>query len=453
MKDLKIVNASIADFEKGDFTSGDILIHNGKIEKIGNVTEETKKTIDAKGQVATPGFIDLHAHEDKFFSGEFGFFTAKCSLRMGVTTQAVGNCGSTYNDIEVFIAATAKGSPLNYLTFIGQNTLREMVGVTDRYAGTPKNKILEMQKILADHKKYGIIGLSSGLEYAPGVTTEETIELLKALGDGHYLNAAHFREDGEGSAPSVNELAYISKETGYAMQMSHIGSCSALGNNMVGAIKALKAARSDGIDITVDCYPYEAFATGIGTAVFDEGCFEKWGKSYHDIMPVDGEYKNERCTKEIFEHIKKTSPNTTVVAFVMNESEIIRAYKEPYVYVASDCGYYNGCGHPRGAGTFPRALGRYSRELGEFSLIEMLEKMTMLPAKRLRLSSKGEIKEGFDGDIVIFDKDKIADKADFINQAVPPEGISYVIVNGNVAVENNVIVCENSGSYIKYQAM
>jgi len=138
-----------------------------------------------------------------------------------------------------------------------------------------------------------------------------------------------------------------------------------------------------------------------------------------------------------------------VVASVMNEDEVIMALKAPYMMVASDGTYNKGQGHPRGAGTFPRVLGRYVREMNEISLLDALKKMTIYPARKLGINSKGLIKETMDADIVIFDPDKIIDQASFENPAVPPLGIDYVIVNGTIAVDHNHIVASRAGRFVK----
>ena len=134
----------------------------------------------------------------------------------------------------------------------------------------------------------------------------------------------------------------------------------------------------------------------------------------------------------------------------MNDEEIDMAYTQPYVMVGSDCGFIEQAGHPRGAGTFPRILGRYVRERKVMSLMDALKKMTLLPAQRVHLTHKGEVKEGYDADLVIFDENTIIDRATFEEPTLPPEGISYVLLNGEVAVRNNEIVNGRLGTYIPY---
>ncbi len=452
MKDLKIVNAKFPDFESNDWIEADILIHYGKIEKIGDVSEECKEVIDASGKVVSPGFIDIHAHEDEFKGNrEDDFFTAQRGLLMGVTTEIVGNCGDMYNSPETFVNRIDKeGAPVNYMTFIGQNYLREQAGAMDRYKASTVEQLDKMKMMLAATKKYGPVGLSCGFEYAPGVTSEETVNLAKALDEEGYLISVHFREDGPKAPDSTRELIEISKATGYGIEMSHIGSCAAVGY-MDETLNVIKEARDAGVDISTDCYPYNAFCTGIGTAVFDEGCFERWGKTYSDILVLDGPYVNQRCNRELFEKLKKEDPDLHVAVFAMNREEVDKAFATPFVMVGSDCGFVNRHGHPRGAGAFPKVIREYVREKKMLTLMEALRKMTVMPAERVKLKYKGEIKEGNDADIVIFDENNIADGATFENPTEAPKGIDYVIVNGHIAAEAGVVKSDNCGKYIRYK--
>lgn len=448
MKDLKIINGRIPDFETDTWKTADILIHQGVIEEIGTVAAETRRTIDAAGKVVSPGFIDIHSHEDPISDGPNRFFAALCQLRMGVTTAVAGNCGENCDDLSDFCRfIKEQGSPVNYLMFVGQNRLRQQSGASDRYAPSTKAQLDRQKQLLHNALPYGPVGLSCGLEYSPGITTEETIDLLSVMDDEDYLTSVHLRADGADSLPSIDELVEIVQRSGLPMEMSHIGSCSATGY-MEEALARLRQARARGIDITADCYPYAAFCTYIGTTVFDEGCFEKWGKGYDAILITGGEFKNRYCTRDIFEKVRRETPNMPVVAFVMNEDEVIRACQEPFVMIGSDCGFELGGGHPRSAGTFPRVLGRCVREKKALTLMDALRKMTVLPAERMRLSAKGQVREGFDADLVIFDENTVADCADFENPFLPPRGIEYVILAGTVAAEGPRVTDGSAGRYI-----
>ena len=209
MNDLKILNARVPDYDADAFIFSDLLIDGGKIVKItaaGQMADEARETIDAAGQIAAPGFIDMHSHED--FPNE-NFFTSECCLRMGVTTKIAGNCGEMYDTLDRFVKRVNEGSPTNYMMFIGQNTLREMAGAEDIYSPANAEQIEKMQEIIRSWKQYGPAGLSCGFEYAPGVTIEETEELYRAFGDSSYMISVHFRSDGPKAAESTKELVEI----------------------------------------------------------------------------------------------------------------------------------------------------------------------------------------------------------------------------------------------------
>ena len=448
MKDLKIVNGLVPDFKENCFREADVLIHEGVIEEVGSVTAETAEVIDAAGQVVAPGFLNIHAHED---DPEGYPFTAERELLMGVTTEIAGNCGGNAYPAEAFKAKIdQEGSPSNYLIFIGQNSLREFAGAADPYGKTTPAQLDQMKKELARlTKAVKPVGLSSGFEYHPAITTEETIELLTALEEEGYLTAAHFRSDGANSPASTQELVDISRASGYAMQMSHIGSCAAYGY-MRPTLDVLEKGRAEGVDIMADCYPYDAFCTALGSAVFDEEQMKK--RPYETIMITMGENAGKRCDKELFEYERRVHPEMGVVCFEMKIEEVYEAFRNPLVMVGSDGGFAGGIGHPRGAGTFPKVLGSFARDLKILSLMDALKKMTIMPAERLKLKTKGQVAAGFDADLVLFDPATIRDRADYRLESctLPPEGISRILIAGKTAVLENQILRGDLGRYIPY---
>ena len=452
---MKIINGSIPDFNSMKLEIADIGIKDGKISEIakqGGLKGAYEKEIDARGMIVSPGFVDIHMHEEVIGETMDGddYDIANRMLLMGATTCVGGNCGNNRQSVKEFFRFIDKnGAPVNYLQFTGHNFLRAKVGIDDRYRAATADEIEKMGKILReDILEQGAIGLSFGLEYSPGITLDEILSLTEYVKDLDILLSAHFRKDAKYAIESIKELIEISKKTGKAMQISHLGSCSAYGM-MKESLDLIKEARDEGLDITADCYPYDAFSTYIGSAVFDEGCFELWNKTYQDILLTEEPYKGVYCNEELFNRVRKEHPQMLVVAFVMNEEEVVEAIKSPFVYVASDGLYRKGQGHPRGAGTFPRVLGKYVRDDKELSLVEAIKKMTIDPAKRLGLDEKGSIKESMDADIVIFDPEEIIDKADFMNPTVPPKGIKYVVIDGKIAVKENEIFEKRIGKAIR----
>jgi N-acyl-D-aspartate/D-glutamate deacylase len=451
MYDLKIVNGKVLDLDSGKEKWEDICIRDGKIEHIGTSTGEARKVIDAEGKLIAPGFIDIHMHEEVIFSqGPMGSYDiADKMLQMGVTTCVAGNCGNNRQKIEEFFGyIDTKGSPVNYLTSIGHNYLRNMVGNNDNYRKSTGLEIEKMKELAREAVREDAIGVSFGFEYTPGGDMDEALQLLSAVGDFNVLLSAHYRKDAKYGIDSIREMIEISKKAGLPMQISHLGSCTAFGT-MRESLDIIQGEIDKGADISADCYPYDAFSTFIGSAVFDEGCFESWGKSYDSILLTEGKYKGLRCDRELFHKVRKEHPEMLAVAFVMNEEEVVEAMSAPFVMIASDGLFRNGQGHPRGAGTFPRVIGKYVRDEKRLSLAEALKKMTVMPADRLGLKSKGRIAEGMDADIVIIDYEKIIDTATFESPVSIPEGIDYVIVDGKVAICRKAVVNDRLGKAIR----
>lgn len=451
MYSLKIINGKVLNYETEEEVICDIGIKDGKIVCIGECNESADIEINAEGKVVAPGFIDIHMHEEIIGNTVDGddYDIANRMLLMGATTCVGGNCGNNRQGVDEFFKfIDNNGAPVNYLSFIGHNYLRSITGISDRYRGATKQEIAKMQKKASADIERGAVGISFGLEYSPGIEFSEIIELCSSAKDENILLSAHYRKDAKYGIASIEEMMEVSKETGLPMQISHLGSCTAYGM-MKESLEVIDKAIKRGIDIAADCYPYDAFSTYIGSSVFDDGCFELWNKSFDSILLTEEPYKGVRCDEETFYKVRKKYPDMLVVAFVMNEDEVIEALKAPFVMAASDGLYNKAQGHPRGAGTFPRILGKYVREMNKLSLIEALKKMTIMPAKRLGLKGKGEIKEGYDADLVIFNAEEIIDVADFENPIKKPKGISYVIINGKIAVEDNIIKNSRLGRAIK----
>jgi N-acyl-D-amino-acid deacylase len=450
MLDLLIKNACYPDFDTNTFKYGDIGIENGVISMIGDINEDHICHIDATGLCVSPGFIDIHMHEEKLrMTSKDPFDIANYMLNMGVTTAVSGNCGNNRQTIDRFFTYIDRyGSPVNYLSFIGHNYLRDFAGIKDRYRAATSQEIILMRREMMRNIQLGAIGLSFGLEYSPGTNIEEINGLLSYTSGKEIMLSAHYRYDGAQSIDAINELIQISDNFKLPMQISHLVSCSAMGH-MTKSLELIAANIDRGVDIGVDSYPYDAFCTRIGSAAFDENCFERWNKSYENILLLEHPYSQEKCTKETFHYVRKNYPDMLVAAFVMNEEESIQAILDPNVIIASDGLYNNAKGHPRGAGTFPKVLSRKYRDQTGLDLIAALEKMTRMPARRMRLNKKGVIAVGYDADIAIFDPETIQDTADYASPTTPPIGMQYVIIDGQIAISSKVHMNTRLGKVIR----
>ena len=452
MLDLKIVNGKLIDTQKEELLPLQLGIQDGKIACIGKDLPDAAEVIDANGHMVSPGFIDIHMHEEDFaVTKKQEWDISECMLRMGVTTAVIGNCGSNrQHPSEVEAEIAKKGCPVNYLAYIGHNFLRKQVGNLDPRAESSPEQVEQMARMVRDAVDDGAIGVSYGIEYAQGMTFEEELGICKyILGRKDLLLSAHYRRDGDLAIPSIDEMAQLGRQTGIPFQISHLSSCSAYGN-MQEALERIESYRKEGLDLTVDAYPYDAFSTDIGSDVFGPGALERLGATYADVELTDEPYEHVRCTEALFYEVRKTHPHMYVICHVMREDDIALAMAHPLVMVASDGLYRNHKGHPRGAGTFPRFLGRYVRDEKVCDFYTGIRKITSMPAARLRLDSrKGYLKEGYDADIVIFDPERIIDRATFDDPQLAPEGIDWVIVNGKTACRGQEILDRSCGRYIR----
>jgi N-acyl-D-amino-acid deacylase len=446
--DLAINNGVVLDPVDGEYVSN-IGVSTGKIEKIDSDFLKGRVNIDLNGEKVAPGFIDIHMHGGEvnapciFYAEIFDYMAL-----MGVTTCVGGNCGLGSSEI---LKWEKSGLPVNYLCLVGHGALREKAGCTDRYRPASNNELAKMIALLEEDLEGGSLGLSFGLEYTPGAPIDELIKLCRVV--SRYPNklvSAHYRFDAARALEAIAELIIVARDAGVRFQISHLNSCTAFGQTDEG-LRMIDAAYREGVDLGVDAYPYAAFSTFIGSAVFDPGCFEKWGVSYDAVLVCEGRYRGQRCSEEIFNYIRKHEPDSLVVAFVMREEEVVRAIRHPLVMIASDGILKEGKGHPRAAGAFPRVLGRYVREERHLDLVSAVKKMTLMPAERLGFAAKGRIKEGFDADLTIFNGDTIIDRATFENPTEPPFGIEYVFVNGIKVVEKGRLTGNLPGAFLSVQ--
>ena len=448
MYDLVINGGEIIDPVDGIYPAN-LGIEKNRIASIGPEIMKGKREVEADGCYVSPGFIDLHSHENALKNGSIEKGIFESSVLMGVTTSVGGNCGMGPVALSDYRQAIEKhGAPLNYAALSGHALLREAAGCTDRYGHATKKQVEKMDSLLREALHEGASGLSVGLEYTPGASTEEVLELSKTVAEyDDRLIAVHYRFDGERSLEAVAELIIVARETGARMQISHLGSGTAFGKTDE-ALSMIESASNAGIDLGFDVYPYDAFCSLIGSPVFDEGCLQRWGVDYSAIKVVEGKYSGQLCTPEIFMEKRAHEPQSMVVAFVMDEKEIFRAMQHPMAIIASDGRIISGQGHPRSAGTFPRVLGKYVREQGCLDLVDAINKMTSMPAERLRLGSRGRIKEGFFADLTVFDYDQIIDRATYEEPTLSPDGINVVIVNGVEVVKSSKMTGNLPGVFL-----
>lgn len=454
MFDIVINNGTVIDPFNKINSKMNIGISNGKIECISQDCLFGNTEINAESLIVTPGFLDMHMHEDPYNkkNDSFEFCISNSMLNMGVTTAIGGNCGIGQGDpIEYLDSVDRLGYPINLAMYAPHEVLRNAFGDFDKYGPIDKEYIDKMSQLLQLQLDQGCIGLSMGIEYIPGINQLEATELMKVAAKSNKIVAVHQRGDAEQAIPSLKEIISYAKLTGASLQVSHVSSMSSFGQ-MEETLSIIDYYREQGIDIGFDGYPYYAFCTFIGSTCFDEGFLKKYNlndDSYSKIELTSGELAGKRCTKDTFEQQRKMYPKSLVIAHLLGEKEVDMAIAHPLSVIVSDGLYNNGQGHPRGSGTFPRLINEFVTKKKLLTLETAIEKITYLPAKRMGLSSKGTLSVGADADVTIFDLKKIEDGATYLEPVKKPIGIEYVVIGGEIALKHGNIINGNFGRSVR----
>ena len=495
--DLIILNGDVYDGMGNDPTQVDLAISDGKIVGIGDFDEgQGIEVIDAKGQAVTPGFIDMHVHLEPLLEMPL----AESHARQGVTFALGGPDGSSPWPFIPYLDSldqTPLGINVGYL--IGHNSIRnEVIGLEDR---APTNAELDqMMAFVKEGMAAGAFGISTGLKYLPGTFAEldEIIALAKTSSAEGGIYTSHLREEGIGLLEAVDEAIQIGKEAAIPIVLTHH---KAIGVKMWGAsnktLAMVDSARGLGIDIMMDQYPYAASHTGISVLIpswaregggfaervknqvlydsiksgiiwnilNDRGGSDlrriqfskvEWmpeleGKTLHDWIVMDGKEPTVDIGSEYVIQAQLNGGAGTIY-HAMDEVDVENIMRHPMTMIGSDGRLSrpgDGHPHPRAYGTFPRVLGYYVREKKVLELKEAIYKMTGLPAQRLGLEERGTIQIGNIADLVIFDPQSIIDKSTFENPHQYPEGIDYVLINGEKVVDQGEFLGKTPGKLIR----
>ncbi|MDR3365215.1 MAG: amidohydrolase family protein [Clostridiales Family XIII bacterium] len=446
--DLAIVNGKVADVIGNRISQKNVGIRGDKICCVTSGEIDASAVIDAAGLLVSPGFVDFHSHVDG------NPYSAECLVRQGGTTT-IG--GERNLNSHVFRRIEQDGFLINQGFSISHSfVLRNAVGVSDNRPAT-EQEIRAMADLAARFLDHGAFGICFGLELIPGTSFEEILKLSAVAKSYERPILVHLRKDGWEALSCFDEILQAAALTGVSVQILQLLYMVGIGGAMSGALDIIEKARAEGLDITADSGLYNAFSVCIGTGVFDKGWEKEYsGASAQDILISSGVHVGEYCNEEMFQHLRESYPETLVSAFVCDKDAIEMPLKKDYVYIstnAADGPHYMNVGAPEVSGAFPRLLGRHVRERKNLPLIEAIKKITILPARRYGLTQIGSIETGQNADIVIFNPDTIIDKADFPDRGrpdAPPEGIEYVLVNGDIVVKGTELT-ENrhSGRLLK----
>lgn len=488
--DYILHNASIVDGTGAIPFQGDVGIVAGRIESIGTVTQPASIELDLDGLTLSPGFIDVHTHDD-FAATLYPDMAFK--LSGGVTTCVVGNCGmgaAPFPQAAIFAKSLHPNqqlpqwqgytgyldyldknpTSLNIAALIGHGTLR--MAVMGNHNREPEvHELNSMKELVLEGLEAGAIGFSTGLVYEPGcyAKTEEVIELASLMKDRGGLYATHMRDEGHYLLESIDEALEIGKQAGVPVQISHHkASGQANWGKVTDSIKKIELAQAQGINVHADQYPYTAGST-ILSATVHQGAFDEtegnreiippenvvlastqshpqWeGKSIKDMMELFNLPAKQAASK-----VLEVEPGATVVLHTISEDDVRQVMQHPSTMIGSDgLPTLEGKPHPRLYNTFARVLGHYSRELKLLTLEDAVHKMTGFSARKFGLSDRGEIRQGAFADLVVFDANTILDQGTFAEPNLYPIGIHHVFVNGIHTVNAGEATGQRSGRTLR----
>lgn len=492
--DLVIKSATVIDGSGSAGVVLDVGIQGDRIVEISpNIEAEAAETLEATGLVLSPGFIDVHSHDDFHVLIEP---EVRHNILQGITTAIVGNCGfgaaaSDAGKIQMkainepsadlpdwdgyagYLEEVAKTAPaLNVAALVGHHTARRqaMGGVENR-----PPTATEMAGMLANVEEgmeAGAVGMSTGLVYEPGryASTEEVISLAKVVGRHAGLYVSHMRDEGGGLLDSVKETLHIGEIGECAVEISHHKAVGKANWGMVvQSLEMIENAVASGQDVTADQYPYTARSTMLFALVqngtFSAGEGGGMGKSEPSevlLCSVPGQADFEGRTLQSFVEefdlpgeeaanklLSDYSGDILVAAFGMDEGDVRMVMAHSSTMIGTDGLDRGSKPHPRAWGTYPRVLGKYVREEGVISLESAIYKMTGMPAAKFDIANRGLVRKGYFADLVLFDPDTVIDGATFENPRVGSLGMPHVFVNGKFAVRDSVQTGSRSGRAIR----
>jgi N-acyl-D-amino-acid deacylase len=509
--DVIIKNGRVFDGEKFLSFPADVGIRNGRIAAVGLLTGvRATQVIDARGRVVAPGFIDTHVHvEGNMVLGRP--FRAPNFLKMGVTTVVTGNCGTSHPRLREILDSLARtGAQVNIMTLVGHNTIREQVMGQSPMHPSPE-QLQAMEAKVEDAMEAGAFGLSTGLEYAPGVYADksEVIALARVAGNYGGIYATHVRDEGNGLMDSLEEAVTIAEQARIPLHISHLKRASKRDwGKMPEALAYLDSQRPNLPALTHDVYAYTSSSSSIdlllppefrgtegrsrmilrdpqrrkrlvermleqlGSNGFTNFRFAQIagfrdrrfaGKNVSGLDLPESWRKETAWVKDLIadrplaEEVQNvlylySHGGAQMIYAVMDESDMIAALKDPNASIGSDTRVWTPdmtTSHPRSIGNFPRILGELVRA-HKIRLDEALRKMTLAPATIFGLSDRGRIKEGMAADLVIFDPDTVSGPADY-NDLQEPRGIDYVLVNGTIVARYGRVFDKFPGTVIRKQ--
>jgi hypothetical protein len=458
--DTVILHARAIDPETGLDAIRNIGITGGKVTAVSTDPLSGRQTIEGRGLVAAPGFIDLHSHA-------YGYETSTYQAMDGVTTRLELEIG--VYPVKPWYDKKAGHELINYGASVNHDRVRfalqhggdshdpHIPGETsDVMDADPKFDELIHQPIppqfydrfasmLDAGLDDGALGIGSGTQYAPGITHQEMLDLTQVAGRRHVCVFTHIRygslvEPGS-TLEAVQEQIANAAIAGACVHIVHINSMAMSSTPQMIAL--FHQARDHGVDVSTEIYPWDASVDEIRSVIFDPGWQQRWGVSPSDLQ---SRATGKRLTLEEFNALRSGKGDDGVLMHMNTEETITKALQDPLVLVASDSmDIENRYSHPRSAGTFARVLGHYVRETGALTLSQAVRKMSLMPAQRLEafvpaMRSKGRLQVGADADLILFDPQQVSERARYLDAKQYSKGILYVMVDGHLVVRNGSLV-------------
>jgi N-acyl-D-aspartate/D-glutamate deacylase len=451
--DIVIANGRVIDPESGLDAVRHIGIRGGSIAAISPRPLPGRTVLDAAGLVVAPGFIDLHVHgqdEENY----------RIKVQDGVTTALELEVGVA--DVAAWYAERARGQRINYGASVGHIKGRMAVfhdpgaflpSADGGRAVATSAQIEEMKGMLRAGLSAGALGVGMGIQYTPGATRLEILEIFRVAAEFQAPVFVHVRAFGTqepgSSVESFLEVVGDAALTGAPLHIVHLNSMS-LGSTPE-TLRIVQQAVARGIDVTTEAYPYSAGMTRIESALLD-----RYENSPDSVLArLQWVPTGERLNRASFQRYRQQG-GSVILHLNTPEMEAL-AINSPLTAIASDGSLSNGQGHPRQAGTYARVLAHYVRAAGTLTLPEAIRKMTLMPARRLEqwapaFQKKGRLREGADADITVFDPAAVADHATYENPALPSTGFRYVLVNGVPVILDGRLVDARPGRPLRAPA-
>ena len=431
--DIVVQGGRAMDPDSGRDATRNFGIRSGQIVAISNDRMVGDREIDATGLIVAPGFIELHAHgqtEENY----------RLMVQDGVTSGFELEVGTA--DVPDWYRKRRGGQFINYGVSVGHIPVRMKVmgddgeflpsgaAVTEQ---ATLDQVSMMKGLLEEGLRQGAVAVGFGLAYTPATTTSEYETLLRIVADRGTTAHIHVRGGPNGLQEAIDGAAI----TGASLHVVHANSSG--GAQTAEFLSKIEQARSLGIDVTTEAYPYEASMTKIESALFDD--WESWDDD--DFQIHQWALTGERLSRRSFARFREQGG--FLISHQRTEEMTRTAVASPLTMVASDGLITNDRGHPRTSGTFAKVLGKYVRQEGVLTLMDALRKMTIEPAKRLAgyvpaMKTKGRLQVGADADITIFNAATVIDRSTYTEPTIPSDGIEYVLVNGVLVVDEGELV-------------